>query len=340
MSELKLELFPYQLRFKHPFKIAHGVRETTDAVFVRLVYRQYTGWGEATLPPYLPETQNSVSQFLAGLNIGAIEFPLNPARIFRRINATHAGNYAAKAALDMALWSLKAQLENKTIGELLGIESGQYPLCTYTLGVSDFNEMKVKVNEALAEGFELFKIKLNGENDKQAIENFRKLTDKPFAIDVNQGWKSASAALVSLDAIAQFRPVLIEQPLPVADSAQMKKLIQDFQIPFYADESCQKPDDIDKLKGYFTGVNIKLMKCGGITPAFEMITKARAIGLPVLIGCMSESSVGCTAAAHLTPLADYADLDGPYLIANDPFSGMTVAGGRIKMNPLIQTSQL
>ena len=139
--------------------------------------------------------------------------------------------------------------------------------------------------------------------------------------------------------IEQYKPVLIEQPLPVNSFHQMKELSGIFSIPFYADESCQTPADINKLPGHFTGINIKLMKCGGITPAIEMISKARNLGLSVLIGCMSESSVGCTAAAHLTPLADYADLDGPYLIANDPFAGMIVQEGKIKVNPLIQKIQ-
>ncbi len=333
---MKLDLFPYQLRFKHPFKIAHGVRETTDVVFVRLTHEGYTAWGEAALPPYLPETQKSVIDFLSGLDVSCIQFPLNPVQIFNEIDAQYPGNMSAKAAFDMALWHLKSQMENKGIGELLGIEPARFPLCTYTLGVSEFAEMKAKVDEALGYGFELFKIKLNGEDDLSALENFRKLTDKPFAIDVNQGWKSAEEAIANIQSIEHFKPVLIEQPLRVALNHQMPALLQKSSIPFYADESCQTPDDIERLAGCFTGVNIKLMKCGGISPALEMISKARALGLQILIGCMSESSVGCTAAAHLTPLADYADLDGPYLNANDPFVGMTVEEGRIKVNPLEQ----
>ena len=340
MSTLKLGLFPYQLRFKHPFKISHGIRETTDVVYVRLTHDGFTAWGEATLPPYLPETQKTVIDFLSGLDISGIQFPLNPIQVFKDVDAKHSGNFSAKAALDMALWHLKSQIENKDTGALLGIQSKQLPLCTYTLGVSGFAEMKAKVEEALNYGFGLFKIKLNGEGDIAALENFRKLTDKPFAIDVNQGWKSAAEAVAIMQNIKPFNPVLIEQPLPVALNHQMPAFLQKFDIPFYADESCQTPADMDKLSGCFTGVNIKLMKCGGISRAVEMISKARTMGLQILIGCMSESSVGCTAAAHLAPLADYADLDGPYLNANDPFSGMKVDNGRIKLNPLIQTKPI
>ena len=288
------------------------------------------------MPPYLPETQQSVIEFLSKLDISGIQIPFNPGEIFRQMDEQYPGNFAAKAALDMALWNLKSQLENKSIGELLGIQPRQFPLCTYTLGVSSFDEMKSKVNEAEQYGFELFKIKLNGRNDIETIENFRKLTHKRFAVDVNQGWESVDEAEELIRAIEHYEPVLIEQPLPVSDSDDMTALMAKFQLPFFADESCQTLQDIEDLPDYFDGVNIKLMKCGGISPAIEMIERANELGLSVLIGCMSESSVGCTAAAHLTPLADYADLDGPYLIANDPFSGMTVEQGRIKLNALTQ----
>ena len=336
---MKLDLFPFQLRFKFSFKIAHGVRETTDVVFLRLTHENLVAWGEATLPPYLPETQQSVIEFLSQIDVSGIHFPFDPVQEFKRTDAEYAGNLSAKAALDMALWDLKSQMEHKAIGELLGIKSTRFPLCTYTLGVSGYDEMKVKVDEADKNDFELFKIKLNGQDDKLAIQNFRKLTDKPFAIDVNQGWPSADVAIRNMQSLAHFKPVLIEQPLPVSCFDQMPALIRESSIPFYADESCRKVENVELLPGHFNGVNIKLMKCGGISPAIEMIAKARVLGLSVLIGCMSESSVGCTAAAHLTPLADYADLDGPYLIANDPFYGMRVERGRIKLNPLVQKAQ-
>ena len=333
---VKIELIPYRLKFKYPFKIAHGIRDSTDVVYVKLTHNGFTGWGEATLPPYLPETQESVIAFLSAIDVEAIELPLNPAQIFKSINGRFAGNLSAKAAFDMAGWNLKAALEGITIGGLLGLDSTGFPLCTYTLGVSTYDEMQVKVKEAEQNGFELFKIKLNGEDDKTALQNFRLITNKPFGIDVNQGWKTLQQAEKSLNDLLPFSPLLIEQPLPINMLHQMPELAGKFDVPFYADESCQTLTDIDRVMGAgFKGVNIKLMKCGGITPAIEMIAKARSLGLSVLIGCMSESSVGCTAAAHLTPLADYADLDGPYLISNDPFTGMKVKDGRIQINKLV-----
>ncbi len=333
---MKIDIVPYRLKFKYPFKIAHGIRDSTDVVYVKLTHDGYTGWGEATLPPYLPETQESVIVFLSKLDLSVFEAPLNPKSVLNHVNKQFSGNLSANAALDMAVWNLKSELEGKAIGQLLDIESTRYPLCTYTLGVSSFDEMKVKVEEAEQNGFELFKIKLNGEDDKGAIQNFRRLTDKPFAIDVNQGWKTLKQAEEHLKDVLPFAPVLIEQPLPINMLSEMPALASMFDVPFYADESCQIPADIDKVRDAgFKGVNIKLMKCGGITSAIEMIAKARSLGLSVLIGCMSESSAGCTAAAHLTPLADYADLDGPYLISNDPFTGVRVKDGRIQLHKLI-----
>ena len=337
---MKLELFPFQLRFKHAFKIAHGIRITTDVVYVRLSHENMVGWGGATLPPYLPETQETVVDFLKGVDLSAVHVPFNPLMVFKWLNETYPGNYAAKAALDMALWDLKAQMENRTVGQLLGLRVPLMPLCTYTLGVSSFEEMKRKVFEAEEDGFELFKIKLNGINDLESVENLRRLTHKPFAVDVNQGWHTVAEARANIRAILPYEPVLIEQPLPVGDEAGMQQLRKEFLIPFYADESCQTQEQLEELADYFDGVNIKLMKCGGISPAVEMIDRAKELGMSVLIGCMSESSVGCTAAAHLAPLADYVDLDGPYLIANDPFKGMTIEEGRVKVNRLVQLVEM
>ena len=249
-------------------------------------------------------------------------------------------NMSAKAALDMALWNLKSQIENKTIGELLGISTGKFPQGTYTIGVSSFDEMKLKVAEATEFDFEIFKIKLNGENDEEQILNFKKLSNKSFAVDVNQGWKKIEEAVEKINWLKEQGCFLVEQPLQKNNLEDIKLLKQNSSLPLYADESCQRLSDIEKLKDGFDGINIKLMKCGGITEAHQMILKARELNMQVLIGCMSESSVGCTAAAHLTPLADFADLDGPYLISNDPFEGMKIKDGRIQLNPLVQKINL
>ena len=340
MNDLKLSLYPYQLRFKFPFKIAHGTRSTTDVVYVRLEYKSFVGWGEATLPPYLPESQKSVIDFLSSVDLSIIEFPIDAIKVSSQIDDARFGNMAAKAALDMALWNLRSEMEGKTIGELLDITGSKFPLDTYTIGVCGFDEMKLKVEAASGYGFEVFKIKLDGQNDQEMINNFRRLSHKPFAVDVNQGWKSIDDATEKIKWLKDLGCILVEQPLQKNLFDEMKLLKNGSVLHLYADESCQTLEDLENISEAFTGVNIKLMKCGGISKAFQMIKRARELGLNVLIGCMSESSVGCTAAAHLAPLADYADLDGPYLIANDPFKGMTVEQGRIKLNPLVLTGQI
>ena len=328
---MKLSLYPYQLQFKFPFRIAHGLRTHTNVVYVKLEHEGFGAWGEATLPPYLPETQKSVVQFLTSFSRSVSSNSIDD--WFGELQP-ESENMSAKAALDMALWSLKSQVENKSIGKLLGIQSREFPYCTYTIGVSSFNEMKIKMEEANQFGFEIFKIKLDGKNDEEMIGNFRKLTSKKFAVDVNQGWKNIEEARSKIDWLKEQGCLFVEQPLQKDALHEMKLLKQKSSLPLYADESCQRLSDIEKLKDSFDGINIKLMKCGGITEAHQMILKARELDMKILIGCMSESSVGCTAAAYLTPLADYADLDGPYLISNDPFEGMKVVEGRISISQL------
>jgi L-alanine-DL-glutamate epimerase-like enolase superfamily enzyme len=314
---LHLSLHPYQLQFKFPFRIAHGLRTHTDVVYVKLENEGFTAWGEAALPPYLPETQKSVTEFLTDFSASLSNQSIDV--WFEKLQP-ESKNLSAKAALDMALWNLKSQMEKKSIGELLGIEQKDFAPCTYTIGVSSFDEMKTKVSEANKYGFEIFKLKLTGEQDEETVSNFRKLSDKPFAVDVNQGWKDVEEATEKIGWLKEQGCLFLEQPLQKDAFDEMKLLKEKSSLPLYADESCQRLTDLERIKDAFDGVNIKLMKCGGISEAHQMILKARELNLKVLIGCMSESSVGCTAAAHLTPLADYADLDGPYLISNDPFA--------------------
>lgn len=328
---MKLSLHPYQLQFKFPFRIAHGVRSSTPVVYVQLQHEGITAWGEAALPPYLPETQQSVIDFLTTFAKQASN--KNIGWWFEKLSTVE-NNLAAKAALDMALWSMQAQLQNKTISELLGINPATYPLSTYTIGVSNFNEMQLKVADAERNGFKIFKLKMNGRQDEDMLINFKKLSASAFAVDVNQGWESVEEAVRKTEWLQEEKCLWVEQPLHTNRIDEMSKLKAKVDIPLFADESCQRISDIDKLCEGFSGINIKLMKCGGISEVLPMIAKARRLGLQVLIGCMSESSVACTAAAQLCPLADYADLDGPYLIKNDPFTGVKIQSGRIALHTL------
>ncbi len=318
--------YPYSLQFTHPFRLAHGTRTHTPCVYVKLQSEGLTAWGEATLPPYLPETQQSVIRFVQSF-VRKMDGQ-NPSDWLATLNNTET-DMSARAALDMALWSLRAQQERTTVGALVGIEQRHFPLATFTLGGGDVEEMKTKIAYAEAQGFQLFKLKLDGKQDQALVHRFKSLTDTPFAVDVNQGWTSVAVADRMIYFLNEQGCLLVEQPLPKDMLSDMPTLKANSPLPLFADESVQRLTDLEAIAAGFHGVNIKLMKCGGLSEGLLMVAKAKALGLKLLIGCMSESSVGCLVAAPLAPLADYADLDGPFLIANDLFEGMTVVNGRL-----------
>lgn len=332
---MRLSLYPYQLRFKYPFRIAHGIRTGTDVVYVKLEHDGLTAWGEATLPPYLPETQKSVIAFIKAFyrSVGDADIET----WFEKLGEVNT-DMSAKAALDMALWDMKAQLTGQTVAGILGIAPANYPLCTYTIGACETEgEMQNKVNHGLANGFRFFKLKLTGGTPVDTINWYKACTDNPFAVDANQAWDLpvTEAAYYVNDLLKPAGCLLVEQPNIKTDLINTSQLKQVAMLPLYADESCQRLEDLERLRDSFDGINIKLMKCGGITEAVSMIHKARELDFKILIGCMSESSVGCTAASYLTPLADYADLDGPWLIENDPLLGIGLNNGKVAPLPLV-----
>lgn len=336
---MNVTIYPYQLQFRYPFRIAHGVRTHTDAVYVKLEQEGFKGWGEATLPPYLPETQKSVMEFIDSFCKSFSSDDIE--EWFERVSAINAC-MPAKAALDEALWGLKTQIENKSIAELFGIETKTQPYSFYTIGAGSKEEMRKKITFAQQNGFEQFKLKLTGSTeDYQTIENFISfLPSADFAVDMNCAYTDINTAEKFVCFLKNKNCVLIEQPMAKHMLAETAELRQRTGTIFFADESCQDIHDLEKISKAFGGVNIKLLKCGGISEGYRMIQKAKAMGMKVLIGSMSESSVGCTAAAHLAPLCDFADLDGPYLNANDPFEGMRIRNGKIETNPLQQLREL
>ncbi len=329
-ADIQVSFSAFQLKFKYPFKIAHGIRTHTDAVFVSIRFKDYIGYGEATLPPYLSETTTSVIGFINRIkpfiNERAIE---DRFAFFKEMESYETGNTAAKAAIDMALWDLKGKMHNQSVRDLLEISDNPKAQSTYTIGLGTKDEMAEKF--ASAKEFKLFKLKLNGINDEQVIEDFTSLGKNPFAVDANQAWKDLGHAESISKLLATKGCILIEQPFAKEDlplHAAFKALSP---LPVIADESCQRLADIAAIKDAFDGINIKLQKCGGITEAVQMAEKARQLNMKILIGCMSESSCGCGAAAQLASLADWVDLDGPYLIDNDPFEGMKVIDGNIEI---------
>ena len=308
------------------FRIAAGARSGTDVVYVQLHQDGLVGYGEAALPPYLPETVDSVTAFINQLSLPYLS-ENNLPELLAAVDHNDANNYAAKAALDIALNDLYGKLTHQSVRKVLGIDSNTNTLSTYTLGISDEATMRGALADAAQ--FNIIKLKLGGGDDKQAVETLLQLTDKPFCVDVNQGWTDVNQAIEMAHWLHDKGAFLLEQPLPKADLDGMARLTENSPVPIIADEAVWRLDDLQRLQGACHGINIKLMKTGGLAEAMRMITAARTIGMKILLGCMSESSCAVTAAAQLAPLCDWADLDGPYLIANDPFKGMWVEGGYV-----------
>lgn len=326
------KVYPHQLKFKYPFNIAHGLRTATDVVYIELANGEHTGYGEASLPPYLPETAAQVSDWLENV---ALDFDITEYSFEHNnyIKQTNPVNMPALAALDMALWDLKGKTEGKNVARYFNLQMAEMPMATYTLGISDKAEMQLKINDALNAGFMLFKIKLNGTDDAAMINNYKAISHLPFMVDYNQALNTASLAIEKIKWLKQEGCLLVEQPLIKQMINETAEITAKGILPIFADESYQTNDDLIKVKNAFNGVNIKLMKCGGLTAAVSMIGEAKNAGLEVLIGCMSESSVGCSAAAQLAGLCTYADLDGPYLVSNDMFTGVKIKEGRISCLP-------
>lgn len=236
------------------------------------------------------------------------------------------GQRSAEAAVDMALHDLAGRRLGVPLYELLGLDRGRTPETSFTIGLDTPEVVVRKVKEAAA--YPVLKVKMGSADDREVLTAVRDTTDRTIRVDANEGW-TASEAVERLHWLAHLGVELVEQPLPADQIEATRALRRLSPLPFYADESVHRADDIPKLAGAFDGINVKLMKCGGLAEAMRMIAVARAHGMKVMLGCMIESSVAITAAAHLSPLVDTADLDGNLLLDRDPFTGATVQNGRI-----------
>ena len=331
---MKLTFAPHILHFKRPFKIAHGIRSSTPIALIEIECEGQTGYGEASMPPYLGETHETVISFLrnSGDIISKYSNPFELGNIINEVDAIAPGNTAAKASLDIALHDLKGKMENKSCWKMFDCNKDNTPYTTYTLGIDEPEIIKQKIKEG--ESFKYYKVKLNGENDKLIISTIRSATDKPIAIDVNQGWKNKYIALEMIEWLSNQNVLFVEQPLAKENLDDAHWLYERSPLPIFADESVQRFNDIEKVSGCFHGINIKLMKCTGLYEANKMIKRARELNLKLLIGCMSETSCAISAAAQLSPLADYADLDGALLVKNNLFDGIEFMNGKITLNEL------
>lgn len=321
---MHLEVHPYNLKFKHPFAIAHGMRYHTEALYVEAHVNNVVGYGEATFPPYLPYKRDECMHLLkkCKFNFNTETFWLHGFDTDLLLPPP------ANAALSMALFDVYGKVLKQPICQMLQMTS--VPVATYTIGICGLDELQLRLHEAA--DFKLLKIKLDGKSDINYIKAIKKLTKQPFCVDANQAWTQLSTAQYMIDFLYDMGCTFIEQPLPVNMHQLQADLYKKCKLPLIADESCQTCDDLKHIKDRFHGINIKLMKCGGIHQALQLIQMANENYLSVMIGCMSEGSVGCSAAAQLAGFAQTVDLDGPLLNSNDPFTGITYQDGIIKLN--------
>lgn len=336
-DKMKLTFKPYPLEMQHTFTVAEYSRNTTPDVLTQIEFGGLVGYGEASMPPYLGESIDTATKFLSKVNLEQFPDPFRVDDILTYVDAIAMGNPAAKASIDIALHDLLGKLINQPLYKLWGLNPDKTPLTDFTIGIDTPDVVRAKTIEAMKmkQNLKLLKVKLGKGNDKEMINTVREITDVPLYVDVNQGWPDKHKALDMIFWLKEKGIVLVEQPMPKNLRDDMSWLTENSPLPTMADEAFQRlPDIVDKLHGVYMGINIKLMKSTGLYEAKKMITVARALNMKVMIGCMTETSCGVSAAAQLAPMVDYADMDGNLLIKNDPFEGMKVVDGKVILNDL------
>ena len=326
---LVLRFIPYELQLRHTFTIANNSRTSTPDVLTSLEFEGVTGYGEASMPPYLGESIVSATKFLSSLNLSQFKDPFEIEDILRYVDAVMPGNCAAKAAVDIALHDLVGKIMGQPWYKIWGFDPADTPNTSFTIGIDTPEVVRQKVAEA--KPYRILKVKLGQKTDREMIETIRSATDVPLCVDVNQGWTDRQMALDMIHWLKEKGVVFVEQPMPKTSVDDMAWLTANSPLPTMGDESVQRLPDVIKAKGVYSGINIKLMKCTGMREAHEMLTLARSLDMKVMIGCMTETSCAVSAAAQLSPKADWADLDGNLLIANDPYKGVQVVNGKMTL---------
>ena len=326
---MEIFLHEYALPLTHPFTISRGTVTMQESMIVELRQDGVSGYGEATANPYyaasmanMRERFNAIAPVLQGHRFRDTDS-------FWQLCAEHLADAAfVLAALDCAAHDLWGRLENAPVHRLWGLDADAAVPSSFTIGIDEVDVMIAKLAEM--PGWPVYKIKLGTERDVEIITALREYTEATFSVDANCGWQPNEAAALSRE-MAELGVEFIEQPLPAEDREEQARLFSESALPLIADESCAAEADVLLCVDHFHGINIKLCKCGGLTPARRMIATAREHGLKVMVGCMTESSVGISAAAQLAPLLDYTDLDGAVLLAGDAAEGVRVEQGTVKL---------
>ncbi|MFD2247419.1 dipeptide epimerase [Pontibacter ruber] len=328
---MKLTVRSFDLPLKHTFTIAYDSRDVQPTLIVELQEGEHKGYGEATSNPYYGFTIENMTNALEQIReqIESTELS-SPEAFWAKMQPLLADNPFALCALDMAANDLFGKMNGKPLYQIWGLNDDQTPLTDYTIGIDTVENMVKKLQER---PWPIYKIKLGTPNDVEIVRELRKHTDAVFRVDANCAWGVEE----TIENARQLKPLgveFIEQPMRADDMEGMKQVYQHSVLPVIADESCITEADVAKCHGHFHGVNIKLVKCGGLTPARRMIAEARKLGMKVMVGCMTESSVGISAIAQLLPLLDYVDMDGALLLSKDIASGVTIDYGKVNYAPV------
>ncbi|PQJ76471.1 dipeptide epimerase [Polaribacter glomeratus] len=323
---MKIKLHSFNLELKHTFTISRESHNFQETLIVALISDGFQGFGEATSNPYYNSTTDKMIHiikknmaFIASLSAE------KPAAFWQKLQPIFKDDLFALCALDMAFNDLYARKQNKKLYEVWGLKIDKNPMTDYTIGIDSVDKMVAKMKEL---PWPIYKIKLGTKDDIQIVTELRKHTNAIFRIDANCGW-SVEEAIENSYKLKELGVEFLEQPLKADDFEGAKKLYKKSALPIIADESCIVETDVEKCVGLFHGVNVKLTKCGGLTPGKRMLENAKKLGLKTMVGCMTESAVGISAIAHLLPLLDYVDMDGSLLLKEDIATGITINNGVI-----------
>lgn len=322
---MELNVHRFDLPLRHVFTISRGSISVQPTMIVELSEGEHHGYGEATTNDYYGFTFENMAAAMERVRpILESRSICDPAQLWEECQPSLADNPFALCALDQAAHDLWGKKLNQPVYQLWGLTIERIPASNYTIGIDTVDKMVEKLNEF--PGWPIYKIKLGTKQDLEIVRALRRHTDATFRVDANCGW-TADETIQNSQALRELNVEFIEQPLPADRWADMRRVFAHTALPIIADESCIIESDVDRCAGHFHGINIKLVKCGGLTPARRMISQARQLGLKVMVGCMTESTVGIAAIAQLLPLLDFVDMDGAVLLAQDIATGPTVERG-------------
>ena len=327
LGRMKLSFEPYELKLRHSFNLAKYSRTTTPDVQVKLELDGFVGYGEASMPPYLGESVDSVTSFLSKLDLSQFADPFRIEDIHEYMDSVAPDNRAAKASVDIALHDLLGKIMGQPWYKIWGLNPENAPDTSFTIGIDKADIVRKKVDEASP--YNVLKVKMGLDNDKELVDIIREKTDRPICVDANQGWDSKEKALEMCYWLAERNCLFVEQPMAKEKIEETAWLRERSPLPIIADEFLQRLPDVRRASQAYDGINIKLMKSTGMHEAYKMAVLAKALGMKVMLGCMTETSCAVTAAAQLSPMVDWADLDGNLLIANDKFDGIKIVNGKV-----------